>query len=138
MDTSDAPTDSDPIITDYRVSLSDDLKNPLPLATCLPLPEDVASLDDNESACQYCGVSYLLLHKYNNMIRHVNSMREIVNQHPGLVKSVESFTVEVAALKEEVERLLKEVDDAKGESGKAKRGMHEIQLRHTRLTHEMV
>ncbi|KAJ3354085.1 hypothetical protein HDU83_005902 [Entophlyctis luteolus] len=44
------------------------------ISSCRPLPEDIATLDDADTGCQYCGVSYLLLSKYNNIVKHVSKL----------------------------------------------------------------
>lgn len=39
-----------------------------------PLPDDMFSLGDEDTACQYCGISYLLLAKYDKMCLHVDAL----------------------------------------------------------------
>ena len=46
-----------------------------------PLPEDIQALDEGDTGCQYCGVSYLLLSKYNNLVRHVSSLESQLEQY---------------------------------------------------------
>ena len=40
-----------------------------------PLPDEIVALQDSETACQYCGVSYLLLTKYEKMETHVKAIQ---------------------------------------------------------------
>jgi hypothetical protein len=41
-----------------------------------PLPEDIQQMTESETACQYCGISYLLLTKYEKMTLHVQQLEK--------------------------------------------------------------
>jgi hypothetical protein len=41
-----------------------------------PLPEDIQKMTEAETACQYCGISYLLLTKYEKMTMHVQQLEK--------------------------------------------------------------
>ncbi len=64
-----------------------------------PLPIDIQTLDESEKACEYCGVSYLLLNKYNQMTI--------------FIEDLESQLGELQVYKEERESVLKGLDEAK-------------------------
>lgn len=61
-----------------------------------PLPEEIAQMSDSETACKYCGISYLLLNKYEKMRAHVAdvdaqflALQEYVNERPTLLSRLE-------------------------------------------------
>ncbi|KAJ3206360.1 hypothetical protein HDU67_008232 [Dinochytrium kinnereticum] len=114
------------------------------LQKCRPLPEDIASLDDADTACTFCGVSYLLLSKYERLVKHVSRVEEDMGtlksyavEHPMLVSRVKELEGLHKESLESVIRLEEEALAQKEEAGKTIRALHELQLRHTRLTHEM-
>jgi hypothetical protein len=39
-----------------------------------PLPEEIMAMDESETACQYCGISYLILNKCEKMEALVREM----------------------------------------------------------------
>ncbi|KAI8826651.1 uncharacterized protein EV422DRAFT_510971 [Fimicolochytrium jonesii] len=41
-----------------------------------PLPDEILHLSESETACQYCGISYLLLSKYERMLEHVRGLEK--------------------------------------------------------------
>lgn len=41
-----------------------------------PLPEEILAMDESETACQYCGISYLLLNKCERMEAQVREMEK--------------------------------------------------------------
>ena len=68
-------------------SLADGLNS---LRKFRPLPEEIQKMAETETACQYCGISYLLLTKYEQMETHVKQMesemsilkvRQYTNEH---------------------------------------------------------
>ncbi|KAJ3115549.1 hypothetical protein HDU96_000430 [Phlyctochytrium bullatum] len=114
------------------------------LQRCRPLPEDIAALDDADTACTYCGVSYLLLSKYERLVKHVSRVEEEMERLRGYAADqpvLTSRVMELEGVREEqkgtIEELEKEAARMKEEQGKTVRALHELQLRHTRLTHEM-
>ena len=67
-----------------------------------PLPQEITSLPDSATACTYCGISYLLLHKYESMQSHVQSLEsrlarlvEYEQERPGLLSRVEILQAQV-------------------------------------------
>lgn len=44
-----------------------------------PLPDDIQAMHEQETACQYCGISYLLLSKYETMCRTVEKLEFELN-----------------------------------------------------------
>ncbi|TPX41160.1 hypothetical protein SeMB42_g05692 [Synchytrium endobioticum] len=44
------------------------------LSELRPLPEDILLMNESETACQYCGISYLLQNKYEKLERHVRDL----------------------------------------------------------------
>lgn len=52
------------------------LLNTLNLSTYKPLPEEILEMKEEDTACQYCGISYLLLNKYDKMERYVKQMEK--------------------------------------------------------------
>ncbi|KAI8587966.1 hypothetical protein BDZ88DRAFT_423214 [Geranomyces variabilis] len=53
-------------LTDHDLSISMD--------SFRPLPKDILEMSESDTACQYCGVSYLLLSKYEQMVGHVRGL----------------------------------------------------------------
>ncbi|KAI8611665.1 hypothetical protein BC830DRAFT_1171694 [Chytriomyces sp. MP71] len=113
------------------------------ISNCRPLPDDIATLNDADTGCQYCGVSYLLLSKYDRIVAHVSRLeRELETlktyavDYPVLVANhatLETAYKETMACLREVEE---ELARSKEEAGKAIRATHELQLRYTRLTYD--
>ena len=63
-----------------------------------PLPDDIQKMSEKETACQYCGISYLLLTKYEKMEAHVRSMeselqdlKKYVQERPGMLSRLNSL-----------------------------------------------
>ncbi|KAI9361265.1 hypothetical protein DFJ73DRAFT_45646 [Zopfochytrium polystomum] len=113
------------------------------LHNCRPLPEDIISLDDSETACQYCGVSYLLLSKYDKMRTHVSkleadlaSLKSYAQLHPALTERAAWLENNLKSARAENEIMKDELASAAEDSGKTIRALHELQLRHTHLTHD--
>ena len=44
------------------------------LSELRPLPEEILSMSESETACQYCGISYLLQNKYEKLERRVRDL----------------------------------------------------------------
>lgn len=40
-----------------------------------PLPQDILDMNEHETACQYCGISYLILNKCEKMEQMVQEMQ---------------------------------------------------------------
>jgi len=36
-----------------------------------PLPQEILDMNENDTACQYCGISYLILSKYSKMEQYL-------------------------------------------------------------------
>jgi chromosome segregation ATPase len=61
-----------------------------------PLPHDILSLPPDETACSFCGISYLLAHKYETLSKHVEelnmeleTLREFKEERPGLLTRID-------------------------------------------------
>lgn len=81
-------------------------------------------MSDQETACEYCGISYLLLHKYEKMESHLSSMsselqdlKKYVNERPAMLSRLESLlslqkqsALQVSTLEQELNQLKKELD----------------------------
>lgn len=68
------------------------------LSKLRPLPDDILAMAETETACHYCGISYLLLSKYEKMETHVKDMeaemrylKKYVDERPGMVSRLESL-----------------------------------------------
>ncbi|KAJ1555054.1 hypothetical protein HK405_003366 [Cladochytrium tenue] len=79
------------------------------LDECRPLPEDILALDDHQTACQYCGVSYLLLSKYEKMLLHVAKLEK----HLAELKSYEEDYPKLSSQSVKLEADLQEAVQAK-------------------------
>ncbi|KAJ3330103.1 hypothetical protein HDU76_006426 [Blyttiomyces sp. JEL0837] len=113
------------------------------LHNCRPLPEDIAQLDDQETACQFCGVSYLLLSKYDRVVVHVSKLekelKELQNykvEFPALNAKLASVEADLAQARTDSQEHQSEVKIIRDDLGKSVRALHELQLRHTKLTHD--
>ncbi|KAJ3410728.1 hypothetical protein HDV05_003448 [Chytridiales sp. JEL 0842] len=114
------------------------------LHNCRPLPEDIATLPEDETGCQYCGVSYLLLSKYDKMVTHVGSLekdlevlRSYAKSYPEAVSKSQDLEMQLKLSKEEMDSIKKELESTKSENSTNIRALHELQLRYTRITHDM-
>ncbi|KAJ3162005.1 hypothetical protein HDU86_005703 [Geranomyces michiganensis] len=63
-----------------------------------PLPKDILEMSESDTACQYCGVSYLLLSKYEQMVTHVRGLeahlaglQEYAKERPEILARVTSL-----------------------------------------------
>ena len=64
-----------------------------------PLPDEILNMTDKETACQYCGISYLLLSKYERMTNHVKAMEKELS-------NLKDFVLERPQLMEKIQTLL--------------------------------
>ncbi|KAJ3205432.1 hypothetical protein HDU82_005210 [Entophlyctis luteolus] len=115
------------------------------ISSCRPLPEDIATLDDADTGCQYCGVSYLLLSKYNNIVKHVSkleleleTLKTYATEHPLLSSKHALLEATHQQALETIRELELDASKSREDAGKTIRSLHELQLRHTRLTHDFV
>ncbi|KAJ3298637.1 hypothetical protein HDU79_008130 [Rhizoclosmatium sp. JEL0117] len=113
------------------------------ISNCRPLPEDIATLDEGDTGCQYCGVSYLLLSKYDRIVNHVSKLEKELEtlktfavDHPILLANHAILQDQHKETLESMKEMEHELETAKEEAGRAIRGHHELQLRYTRLTHD--
>ncbi|KAJ3099415.1 hypothetical protein HDU97_003205 [Phlyctochytrium planicorne] len=95
------------------------------LQTCRPLPEDILSLDEEDTGCRYCGVSYLLMSKYEKLVKHVSRVEEemaglkhLETEHPILASRIKELEGMHASEKEGKEKLEEEYTTLKEENGK--------------------
>ncbi|TPX62679.1 hypothetical protein PhCBS80983_g00364 [Powellomyces hirtus] len=63
-----------------------------------PLPDEILRMSEAETACQYCGISYLLLSKYERMVEHVKGLEEhlvhlqdYAKERPTVLKQIETL-----------------------------------------------
>ncbi|KAK5668539.1 hypothetical protein QVD99_005552 [Batrachochytrium dendrobatidis] len=63
-----------------------------------PLPQDILNMSEMDTACQYCGISYLLLSKYENMEKHIQKvdiemaqLKKYIQERPQLLAQLESL-----------------------------------------------
>ena len=68
-----------------------------------PLPIDIQTLDEAEKACEYCGVSYLLLNKYNQMFQFTETLQAQLDELQGYKSERESVLKELSDAKERME-----------------------------------
>ncbi|KAJ3323046.1 Leucine-, glutamate- and lysine-rich protein 1 [Boothiomyces sp. JEL0866] len=80
---------------------------PQEISKLRPLPEEILAMSESETACQFCGISYLIQSKYDKMEKLVKDMqkecaklRKYAEEHPALIARVEE-------LEDERQRLLK-------------------------------
>jgi len=41
-----------------------------------PLPQDILDMNESDTACQYCGISYLILSKYSKMEQYLKQQEK--------------------------------------------------------------
>jgi hypothetical protein len=83
-----------------------------------PLPDEILNMTDKETACQYCGISYLLLSKYEKMTIHVQAMenelqglKDYVRERPQLQEKIQvllEFQSKALTRENDLEKELKE------------------------------
>ena len=63
-----------------------------------PLPADIQAMSSEETACQYCGISYLLLSKYEKMTilcenieKELSDLKQYVQERPGMLKKMDEL-----------------------------------------------
>ncbi|KAI8930246.1 hypothetical protein BC831DRAFT_1039 [Entophlyctis helioformis] len=73
-----------------------------------PLPEEIMRMSETETACQYCGISYLLLSKYERMEKHVLEvdaemarLKKYIEERPQMLSRLESLLALQKRLEEE-------------------------------------
>eukprot|EP00842_Homolaphlyctis_polyrhiza_P001134 jgi/Hompol1/2020/HPOL_002804-RA len=74
-----------------------------------PLPEEILRMGEAETACQYCGISYLLLTKYERMEAHVKEvdmefakLKKYVEERPQMMTRLESMLMHQKLIEEEL------------------------------------
>ena len=84
-----------------------------------PLPLDILELSQEETACKYCGISYLLLTKYEKMSNQLRELRleidknkEIVSERPGLLSRIESLSKLQCESIQKIEELEEKVESS--------------------------
>jgi hypothetical protein len=77
------------------------------MSNLLPLPQEILSLSDQETACTFCGISYLLLHKYESL---TSTCQDLTQQ----LSLLQSFKDERPGLLSRVEILSKQAKDSQG------------------------
>ncbi|KAI8807699.1 hypothetical protein BJ742DRAFT_895078 [Cladochytrium replicatum] len=87
--------------------------------------EEVLRLSEEQTACQYCGISYLLLTKYEKMQSHVLGLESELNQlkqyeleRPDILRKIELYAREIKTLqlshdqqKQQLEEALTDQED---------------------------
>ncbi|KAL2918184.1 hypothetical protein HK105_202111 [Polyrhizophydium stewartii] len=68
------------------------------IAQFRPLPDEILRMGEEETACRYCGISYLLLTKYESMEKHVKEvdaemarLKKYVEERPQMLARLESL-----------------------------------------------
>ena len=107
-----------------------------------PLPQDIQEMGESDTACQYCGISYLLLHKYEKMEAHVKTMekefldlKKYVAERPGMVSRLESLlklqkqsALQVGNLEAELGGLKKQLEWDRADLSLFRQKNHELTL----------
>ncbi|KNC97712.1 uncharacterized protein SPPG_07174 [Spizellomyces punctatus DAOM BR117] len=109
-----------------------------------PLPEEILQMSEAETACQYCGISYLLLTKYERMQEHVKglekdlrSMQDYARERPELLARMDSLSdaqQKAARKNEALEEQLKKVQE---DAQKSRMALEDAQAENQRVTNDL-
>ncbi|KAJ3187166.1 hypothetical protein HDU85_007204 [Gaertneriomyces sp. JEL0708] len=91
-----------------------------PLTSFFPLATDFDDADETSTACQYCGISYLLLTKYERMTRHVKGLevelaklQEFRDKYPEFVDRLKIAEQEGGLANQRIAQLEQELEESK-------------------------
>lgn len=83
------------------------------------LSKDVREMSDSETACEYCGISYLLLNKYERLEKEMAEMKlerhrlsKYIEERPKIMEHIEMISKSQASMhrdKLEMEALIAEL-----------------------------
>lgn len=71
------------------------------------LTDEVKHMSESETACEYCGISYLLLSKYEMLQTELSSLKEYVSERPEILRKLELLSGAISTLQAQ----RKELDD---------------------------
>lgn len=113
-------TYSNNTIDDTDLKLSDQALNSPLFIKDNPLPLEILEMSQEETACKYCGISYLLLTKYEKMSKELMEIQEelrknrkITLERPGLLSRIDALTKLQQESSDKVGDLEKLVDNFK-------------------------
>ncbi|KAJ3088174.1 hypothetical protein HK102_009387, partial [Quaeritorhiza haematococci] len=78
-----------------------------------PLPEEIMRMSEQDTACQYCGISYLLLTKYERMKDHVARLEKWVKDLQDYAKERPTVLGSIDCLKKQHEIDFQTISDLK-------------------------
>ncbi|KAI9224943.1 hypothetical protein BC828DRAFT_372239 [Blastocladiella britannica] len=83
----------------------------------LPLPPEIMAMSDSETACKYCGVSYLIMSKMNALQREFHQLeleldrrKQYAVEHPKILAELELERAERATLAKQLESARTELE----------------------------
>ncbi|KAJ3290773.1 hypothetical protein HK104_006535, partial [Borealophlyctis nickersoniae] len=132
-----------------KVSLPDHFSSasPSPPFTTFPLrplPEEILRMPEEETACQYCGISYLLLTKYERM---ENCVRELENQldqyksyaqeRPTLITRIENLLESQRQSSQTTAAMQTHLRASQEEAREAVRALDDMKARNAKLADDM-
>ena len=98
------------------LELSDQAINSDLFLTLRPLPQDILEMSQEDTACKYCGISYLLLTKYEKMQAEVHKMeqelKDLRAERPGLLSKLEKFLKEKNQSDERLDEVEKNLESS--------------------------
>ncbi|KAJ3022180.1 hypothetical protein HKX48_006816 [Thoreauomyces humboldtii] len=110
MDQSTSPPDP----TEYH-----ELAQSTDMRSYRPLPAEILEMSEAETACQYCGISYLLLSKYERMVDHVKGLethlvelQDYAKERPAFLKRIESSETRQRAAENAVNDLRNQLQES--------------------------
>ncbi|KAJ3181161.1 hypothetical protein HDU87_001290 [Geranomyces variabilis] len=116
-------------ITDHNLTISMD--------TFRPLPKDILEMSESDTACQYCGVSYLLLSKYEQMVGHVRGLeahlaglQEYAKERPAILARIASLETLHHSSESTADSLRAELQESQKATERALDELAEFKLRH--------
>lgn len=72
-----------------------------------PLPEEIQTMDKDDTICQFCGVSYLIHNEMKALLKRVEEAERTMEHYKGSVEREEQLKIEVKNLEEDSETLIK-------------------------------
>ncbi len=123
-----------------NVNANNNNQDKLELLNLRPLPDDIQKMSESETACQYCGISYLLLHKYEKMESHVKEidlkfteLQKYIQERPGMLSRLETLlklqkesSLQVSNLETQLESLKKQVEWDRSDLSLFRQKNHEL------------
>lgn len=82
-----------------------------------PLPQEIQTMDRDDTVCQFCGVSYLIHNEMKALMKRVEEAEKTMEYYKGSVEREEQLKIKVKDLENDTESLIKTLQASEERSG---------------------